>query len=279
MKTEVKNNKKNQVKNITKKTVSKKALNSKKKQPAKKNKNVKLRKYIVITVGLTIILSTIIILILISDIFNIKQITVENNSKVSTQKILQTSGLSIDYNMFRTPTRIIKKKIKTDPYIESVKITKKLNGEVIINVQERVATYMLQNENQYVYINNQGYILEISKNPLELPIIKGFSTKEIQTGGRLNVEDLKKLDIVIQIMDTAESNGIREKITTIDISDANNYILEIPSENKTVQFGNASNINVKILWIIDLIDKEKGISGDIVLNVPNIKKVYFREKV
>lgn len=279
MKTEVKNNKKSQAKNTTKKTVSKKALNSKKKQPAKKNKNVKLRRYIVITVGLTIILSTIIILILISDIFNIKQITVENNSKVSTQKILQTSGLAIDYNMFRTPTRIIKKKIKTDPYIESVRITKKLNGEVIINVQERVATYMLQNENQYVYINNQGYILEISQNPLELPIIKGFSTKEIQTGGRINVEDLKKLDIVIQIMDTAESNGIREKITTIDISDANNYILEIPSENKTVQFGDASNINVKILWIIDLIDKEKGISGDIVLNVPNIKKVYFREKV
>ena len=31
--------------------------------------------------------------------------------------------------------------------------------------------------------------------------------------------------------------------------------------------------------IQDLIEREKGIEGEIILNVPDIKKVYFREKV
>lgn len=274
MKTEVKDNKKSQ-----KKSTTKKITGLKKKQTAKKNKNVKLRRYLVITLGLTIILSTIVTLVLISDLFNLKQITVKNNSKVSTQEILQISGLVIDNNMFRIPTRIIKKNIKTNPYIENVEITKKLDGEVIIDVEERTPTYMLQSETGYAYINNQGYILEISRIPLTLPSIKGFSTQEIKAGNRIAVEDLKKLDTVIQIMETAESNGIKEKITSIDISDENNFILEIPTENKRIQFGDASNINVKMLWIVKLIDKEKGKEGDIILNVSDIKKVYFREKV
>ena len=69
-------------------------------------------------------------------------------------------------------------------------------------------------------------------------------------------------------------------ISQTDISDSTNFVLKIPSENKTVDFGDGSNINVKILWIIDLMNnKEKGVPGTIVLNVPNIKKVYFREQV
>lgn len=279
MKAEVKSSKKSLDKKANNKLVAKKTTNSKKRQPIKKKKNVKLRRYIFVTISLSIILSAITILILFSDLFNIKQITVENNLKVSTQEILQASKLEIGNNMFKTPARIIRKNIKTNPYIENVQITKKLNGEIIIAVEERTPTYMLQHENKYAYINNQGYILEISQTPLDIPIINGFSTQEIQEGNRMDVEDLKKLDKVIQIMETAESNGIGEKIASIDISDDTNFILEIPTENKTVQFGDESNINVKILWIVDLIDREKGIAGDIVLNVPNIKKVYFREKV
>ena len=131
----------------------------------------------------------------------------------------------------------------------------------------------------YVYINNQGYILEITETPIELPIIKGCETQELIPGNRLNVQDLKKLSTVIHIMEVAKSNGIKDIIKTIDITDENNFILEIPSELKKVQFGDENNINVKILWIVDLIAREKGIEGEIIVNVPDIKKVYFREKV
>ena len=90
---------------------------------------------------------------------------------------------------------------------------------------------------------------------------------------------MEKLDIVNQIIETATSNEINNMITTIDITNKNNFVLEIPSENKTVEFGDCTNINIKILWIIDLINREKGIPGSIIVNVPNIRKVYFREKV
>ncbi len=275
MKPEVKTNKQDKTKKNTNKNIKKTV----KKRPQKKKKNMQRRKRIITVISLIIILLSILVLILFSGLFNIKKITVINNSKITTEEIIKNSTLAVGNNMFKTLNTTIRENIKKNPYIEDVKITKKLDGEIILDIKERTPTYMLQRENDYVYINNQGYILEISQTPLDLPIIRGNKTQELTPGGRLEVDDLKKLDTVIQIMEAAKSNGINEIITTIDISDGNNFILEIPNENKTVQFGDGTDINVKILWIVALVEKEKGIAGEIVLNVPDIKKVYFREKV
>lgn len=267
-----KSNKKKQ----PKKNVAKKNCDNKKKT---QKKNVKRKREILLILGLIFILTAIVSLILFSDLFNITNIKVINNYKVSTLEIVQNSGLVVGNNMFKMLNSVTKEQIMANPYIEDVKITKRWNGEVIIDVTEREATYVLQGEGEYIYIDNQGYLLEKSQYPLELPIIKGYSTKELTTGSRLDVDDLKKLDVIIQIMETAKSNGINDKIKTIDITDKSNFILELPSEGKTVQFGDETNINVKILWIVDLITREKGVEGEIILNVQDIKKIYFREKV
>ena len=275
MKTEVKTNKQSKIKKNTNRNVKETV----KKKPQKKKKNKKIRRKVIAVISLIVIILGILVLILFSGLFNIKKITVINNSKITTEEIINNSNLVVGNNMFKTLNTTIRENIKTNPYIEDVKITKKLDGEVILDIKERIPTYMIQRESEYIYINNQGYILEISQTPLNLPIIKGNKTQELTPGARLEVDDLKKIDTVIQIMEAAKSNGIKEIITTIDITDVNNFILEIPSESKTVQFGDETDINVKILWISALIEKEKGIAGEIVLNVPDIKKVYFREKV
>lgn len=259
------------------KTVQKQQKCNKKNYKPKK-KNIKLRRAVAVLILIVIILATL-VLILLSDLFNIKKITVKNNSKISENEIIEKSQLAIGQNMFKTFSKAIKEGIKTNPYIDDVKVKKKLNGEIEIEVKERVATYMLQCETGYAYINNQGYILEFTEVLAELPIIKGYKTQDITLGNRLITEDLEQLDTVIQIIEAAKSNNISDKIYAIDISKPHDFVLEIPSEEKTVQFGDKTNINVKILWIQDLLNETKGTPGEIVLNVPNIKKVYFRERV
>lgn len=244
----------------------------------KKKKNIKKKKTIA-SFLLIIILIIVLMLILFSKWFNIKKITVKNNLKVSTEEIINNSELTTDSNIFKSLKSKIKSGIKRNPYIEDVKITKKINGEVILEVEERTPTFILQIENGYAYINNQGYILEISEQPLNLQSIRGFETTEIIPGQRLCVKDLQKLDIINQIMEAAKSNKLIDIITSIDIADETNFILEIPSENKTVSFGDKTNINEKILWIAEVLKLQKDIPGEIFLNVKDLKKVYFREKV
>ena len=253
--------------------------NKQNKKQINKKKNVKIRRKIVEFLGLLIFCIIIFNIVIFSNLFKIRKITVINNSKLNAEEIIQNSGLKIGNKLFRPSSGKIKNKVQENAYIEHAKITKKINGEVIIDVQERTPAYMLQLEDGYGYINNQGYILEVSQIAMELPIIKGYETQDISAGKRLDVEDLEKLDIVNQIIETAKSHKINNIITAIDITNKNNFLLEIPSESKTVEFGDGTNINIKILWIIDLINRNKGIPGSIIVNVQNIKKVYFREKV
>jgi len=260
----------------------KKTTNSTSKKTAKKkvkNKKNKRKTKIIKWTSIIILLIIAILILLFSDLFNTKDIKVINNQKISSQEILHLSTLKIEENMFKMNKGKVIDNIKTNPYIENVKISRKLDGTVIIDVTERVATYMIELDNGYAYMNNQGYILEISAIKLEVPIIKGISTlaENIIPGNRLNIDDLKKLDIVIQIVKTAGDRNIANLITNIDVSDNSNYILTLESEKKTIYFGDSSNINDKVMWIEYEITNNKGVEGT--LFVKNIDKPYFRSKV
>ena len=259
----------------TKKSTNK--VQKTKKRPKTKKKNIKLK--IVKWIFLLALLATAIILFLLSSVFNITDIVVENNKKISEQEIVNLSGLVKNENMFKTTNKKIKEGIKQNPYIEDVVITRELSGKVKLKVIERTPTYMIKFANGYAYINNQGYILEISEEALQLPIITGFKTssEEIKAGNRIEVDDLKELENVIRIMETAKNTSIADIITEIDISNSNNYKLVIASEGKTVQFGDLNNINVKILKIEYILEQEKGREGEIYFQ--NTEKAVFREKV
>lgn len=258
-------------------TVSNK-VQKKKSNTKKANKKSALKKRFFKWTTLSLLLIIALTLFLLSDFFNIKKITVENNSKVSSEEIIRLSGLTIDENMFKTLNSKIKKGIKTNAYIEDIKISKRLDGTVILHVEERTVKYMLQYENYYAYINNQGYILEISDIKLEVPMITGYKTslEKIQPGSRLDNEDLENIGIIIKIMQTAQSKEIDKKITSIDITDENDYIIKMDSEGKTIHFGNSTNINEKFLWIVELLNLKKDVNGEMFLQD---EKVYFRDEV
>ena len=181
-------------------------------------------------------------------------------------------------------TSDIKDAIKQNAYIDNVEISRKLPDSIEIKVEERTATYMLTLGNAYVYINNQGYILEITSKKLEVPVLIGYNTpaEEIVEGSRLNETDLEKLNDVLKIMEATSSgdNNLSELITQIDISDKNNYILDLSSEKKKIYLGNVSDLSTKVLWINKILKDEEKNEGTIYLNVNlNVEEPYFREKV
>ncbi len=219
---------------------------------------------------------------MLSPYFNIKVIEVIGNEKITQDEIISLSEIKIDQNTFQIQNARVEEAIKQNAYVETVKVRRKLPDKIQIEITERVPTYMLTFANAYVYINNQGYLLEISKTALELPIITGYLTKEedIEAGNRLCMEDLERLDDVLQIMKSAKSNGIGDLVTKINIADKQNYILELEKENKTVHLGDISNLSTKMLYIISILEENKEVEGEILVNTDlNNKGAIFRKKV
>lgn len=219
---------------------------------------------------------------LLSPYFNIKSITTTGNEKITSEEIISLSGIQLEENMFKVSSSKVEQAIKANAYIDSVELKRKLPDSIVLQVVERKPAYMLMIGNAYAYINSQGYMLEISKDALELPIITGFSTSEdqIQAGNRLNTEDLEKLNSVIQIVDSANSNEIGNLVTKINIEDKQDYVLELESENKTVHLGDTSNLSTKMLYIKTVLENEKDKEGEIFVNTDlSDKGAIFREKV
>jgi len=266
--------KKNQ-KNNTQNSKSSKRNEARTGSKTKKNSLLPLKIF-----GCIILFIGIIIFLFCSSLFNIKNIEVEGNVKLSENKVISLSTLELDTNMFRFNKSEIIKKIKENAYIENVTISRKIPSTVKINIKEREATYMLQFADSYVYINNQGYMLEISNEKLEIPILVGFTTdlSNIKAGNRINVDDLNKMKMVIEIYETARANELNELISKIDISNPKNYTIVLEKEGKTAYLGDGSELNPRMLCLKSILDVNKGVPGEIFLNVDlNTERVYFRK--
>lgn len=257
-----------------------KEISKQERKRKKRNKKIKFFLKLIVLVGL---ISGGIVFALTSPIFNIKDIKVLNNSQISTDTIISLSELKYDENIFKFYSKNVIEKIKENPYIENVKIHRKFPNTIEIDIEERVPKYSVDYMGKYAYINNQGYLLEISEDSKKLPIILGVSTAEenIVPGNRLNNDDLTKLEDVIKIMNNAKENNLDTKVTSIDISDKSDYIIYLEEEKKKVHLGDNTNLSNKMLYVVAIMEKEKEKEGDIYVNgdLNNKFQPYFKEKV
>lgn len=274
-----KKNKKTSVNTNKNKQNAKKKLTKQQQMAIKKKKAilkiVKVLTLIIVIIGVSIYVA-------LSPLFNIKEINVTGNSKLSKEEVISLSELKTDENTFKVSKKNIKNKVKANAYIENVKIRRKLPDKVEIIVVERVATYMIPFANSYIYINNQGYMLEITSQKAEMPAIVGISTpeEELHEGQRLISEDLVKLGEVLQIMESANANELVDLITKIDISNRQDYILTLEKEKKAIHLGDVSNLSTKMAYVKKILNDEKGVEGEILVNTDLTNKgAVFREKV
>ena len=253
------------------------------KKQRKRDKRLKRIKFFLKLILLIGVISGIIAFATCSPIFNIQNIEVINNKQLSPETIISLSELSIGQNIFKFWKNDVENKIKSNAYIESVELKRAFPNKLQINIQEREPKFSVPVLGEYAYINTQGYILEITQNQLNLPIITGISTKEeeIKPGNRLNNKDLTELEIILKIISAMKENQLDKEVTSIDISNKNDYIIYMQNEKKKIHLGDGSNLSNKMLYVIAIINEEKGKEGEIFANGDlNQKfKVYFREKV
>lgn len=220
-----------------------------------------------------------IVFAMVSPIFEIRQITVTGNHELDANKIISMSELEIGQNVFRIHPSQISKKIKQNGFVETVFVNRHLPDTIEIVVEERIPTFQISFGNGYVWINNQGYMIKISEEKREIPILYGTVTPEedYQEKNRLVEEDLEKMNTVLKIMSAAKSNEIETLISSIDISDTSNYQVSFESEQKVAYFGDCSNTEERILWAKQMLEKASGKAGEMI--IVNKDKPYFREKI
>ena len=221
---------------------------------------------------------------LLPTVRNIEVIIDAKESQITAEQIISLSGVKTGDKLYQDLRSTIVKRIEENPYIKSAEIKRDLSGKVTIKISQRKPAYMINYAGQYIYIDKEGYILEVNSVSIEAPIILGFSTdfSALSIGNtkiRLNQKDLEKLDMVNQILSNFKSNNVENTVNSIDVSDKKDFVLRLDSEGKEVHLGDGSDINTRVLYMKKILESETGHTGIIYIN-GNLDEgyVYFKEQ-
>lgn len=247
------------------------------KKKKKKKHRINFKKILLILLKLIIaigLIAGIILFLFVSPVFNIQEIKVSGASEISENVYIAMSGIEIGENIFNIDKSTIRSEIKKEPYVESIEIKCIYPKTVELNITERTVSYVIEQNGKYFYLDKNGYLLESSLSPLAFQVIKGVKTEleELENGTRIEKEDLDKFNDLIKIVDAVKNNNITAKLSSIDITDNDNYILEFAEEKKNVMLGNTLDLSAKMAWINLFIREKKNESGNIYLNT---KDIYF----
>ena len=253
------------------------SVNNEKNIYAKKLSNI-LKKLMIIV----LIIGIAVVFIFASGAFNISEILVEGNINISDEQIISFSSIEKGTNLFAISKRKIKNQLKENSYIDDVEIKQVFPNKIKLIIEERKIDYALQLANSYVYIDRQGYVLEISNEKTDVPLVLGFTTdlSNIKENNRLEESDLKKMNIILKIMEIATNNEMENLITKIDISNEENYTIYLDTERKIAYLGNGLDLNTRFLYIKAILREQQGKSGEIFVNMDlNSEYAYFRENI
>lgn len=241
----------------------------------------KVNKIVITFFTLIIMVVSIAIMALVTPLFNIQEIKVEGNNKVTTANIINLSGIKMGQNLFKNNKKNIQNSIKENAYIESVEVKRTLPATINLKVTERQIEYQIKLISSYIYIDKQGNILENAESKENAIILEGYRTTEEQliNSKKLCAEDIKKLAKVQKIKEALEGS-IEQTEISINIEKENDFIIFIKSENKKIYIGDTTNLANKMLYVNKILEKEKGHSGIIFINgdLNEGFKPYFREE-
>jgi cell division protein FtsQ len=214
---------------------------------------------ITVVVGLSIFWS------LRTSLLDIKKITVEGNTKLTSQEIIDASGIVVGENIIQANVGDGGEAVTELPYIETADIGRKLPGTVTIQVQERSPYMQFSYNYSFAVVDDKGVVLEYSiRRNNEIPLVKGFDWVDLKVG-----EDLTETPIgetMNEFFNDLEIRDIVLNFKDIEYDEENNIKITL-FNGVAVEFGPLHNVKYKLKVLQEIIGdlEEKNIPTKMII--------------
>lgn len=202
-----------------------------------------------LTILFVLIVLVAIFIILKTDIFLIKDTQLKGTYIITNEYVSSIVEGKIGENLVSLKSNDLKKELLKNPYIESVKISKKIPGTLTVEVQEKSGIYYVSSEGGYTIVSKDLYILEKSdtiENKAAIEVI-GLNVEEVAVGEKLeegNTRIEKVLEIFYKAEEKMRNDNIQVNISKINIEDMSN--IRIFYNDIEVYLGNDENLTKKM---------------------------------
>lgn len=224
------------------------------------------------TLIVAFVVMSILLVVMNLQVFNVTSVTVSGNEKTTSDDITKTALSYVkenSNNIFWINSGKIESAVETLPYVKEANVKKVFPNTLVFQVVERKAVaYLVYNKNSYIYIDKDGYVLEVTDKPLEnSPLITGVKYGKFVLNEPLKFEDTYTLQKVMTLKSNMDKYNLQNYQITIDLLEDFNVKLII--NNITVGLGEFESIDKKMRYLKSILMEldEKGyVSGYIDLS-------------
>lgn len=110
-----------------------------------------------------------------SSLFTVRTITVQGATQISAEALCKESGIVTGSNIWETSIAEAEARVRSNPWVKTVKVSRRLPGEIVIAVSERLPVALVAFRTAYVEVDEAGVALEISDTLInrDYPLING----------------------------------------------------------------------------------------------------------
>jgi cell division protein FtsQ len=150
-------------------------------------------------------------------------IVVQGCERYSVQEVMEASGLHTGSNLYFLNKFDIKEEIFSKlPYVEEVRINRKLPDTLLVEVRECKAAAGVNDASGIWLISDQGKLLEKTDAlPEDCPLITGVTLQDPAPSTQLNAgkETAYRVGVVLTLLRESASRRMRGNIGEIDMGD------------------------------------------------------------
>lgn len=232
------------------------------------------RKKQLATLMMIIIISGISAILLMTPVFNIREITVNGNSVLHTDEIVKSSGIVKNVNIFSISLNRAKDNIEKMGYIDEAKLRRRLPGKVEISVVEAVGVAYLPVNGEYMIISADGRGLDREQSvPMKvfetqhnedgenenkevtsgekyfsgkLPVITGLKNVECKQGKQLSTGNKITDETVIALLKAFSASGYIFQMNEINVASNDKISFKYNNGKLNVSIGSIEKLDYKL---------------------------------
>lgn len=210
--------------------------------------------------------------------FQVSAIDVSGDTRYKSEELIKSTGVKEGDNMFFLDTKQIAEDLKKEyPYLDTVKLHRKMPSTLQIEVTDRTEALSLEQKGKYFILDLTGKVLEEKKSAAKgTATVTGISTKGLEVGTTIDADKQDKIASVIKLLELADSYGMKAHIKTIDVEKA--YDVRITYDKQyTILLGalEESNLEHKIQFLKAIL-KEPSLPETGVIDLTDEKEARYR---
>ena len=202
-----------------------------------------------------ILLITALIILSFSPFFNITNIKIEGNLRLTENSIVSVSNIKLGQNILRINKKTIKENLMQLPYVEEISIKRNWPDTIEISVVEKGAIAKIMTFGAIITIDENGLVLEsyTDASNIDIPLINKIDVVSYGVNKEIETPDIEKINNILEVLKIFKKNDMLNIVEKVEKDD---NILIYTKSGHVVNLGNITDLDYKAKRVKAVIEKE-----------------------